>query len=91
MSIFRFQLVAFLSRMIITEENGYVSTNSCGERNLQPLAKMFFVLATQSQFLEKSFLKKALFREIAIAMNTNTAFTGSHTDNTFWYQQFDLR
>ena len=24
-------------------------------------------------------------------MNTNSAFTGSHTENLFWYQQFDLR
>ena len=24
-------------------------------------------------------------------MNTNSAFTGSYTDNLFWYQQFILR
>ena len=24
-------------------------------------------------------------------MNTNSAFTGSYTENTFWYQHFDLR
>ena len=24
-------------------------------------------------------------------MNTNSAFTGSFTENQFWYQQFDLR
>ena len=24
-------------------------------------------------------------------MNTNAAFTGSYTENPFWYQQFDLR
>ena len=24
-------------------------------------------------------------------MNTNSAFTGSHTENPFWYQRFDLR
>ena len=24
-------------------------------------------------------------------MNTNSAFTGSFTENSFWYQQFDLR
>ena len=24
-------------------------------------------------------------------MNTNSAFTGSLTDDPFWYQQFDLR
>ena len=30
-------------------------------------------------------------RRVAIAMNTNSAFTGSLTENQFWYQQFDLR
>ena len=24
-------------------------------------------------------------------MNTNSAFTSSHTENPFWYQQFDVR
>ena len=24
-------------------------------------------------------------------MKTNSAFTGSYTENPFWYQQFDLR
>ena len=24
-------------------------------------------------------------------MNTNSAFTGSYTENPFWYEQFDLR
>ena len=24
-------------------------------------------------------------------MNTNSAFTGSFSENPFWYQQFDLR
>ena len=24
-------------------------------------------------------------------MNTNSAFTGSYSENPFWYQQFDLR
>ena len=28
---------------------------------------------------------------IAIAMNTNSAITGSYSENQLWYQQFDLR
>ena len=24
-------------------------------------------------------------------MNTNSAFTGSYTENAFWYQQFDFK
>ena len=30
-------------------------------------------------------------RRIANSMNTKSAFTGSFTENPFWYQQFDLR
>ena len=30
-------------------------------------------------------------RRMAIATNANSAFTGSYTENPFWYQQFDLR
>ena len=36
-------------------------------------------------------MNKATVRRIAIAMNTNAAFTGSCTENRFWYQQFELR
>ena len=30
-------------------------------------------------------------RWVAIALNTNSAFTGSYTEKPFWYQQFNLR
>ena len=34
---------------------------------------------------------KAPVLQKAIAMNTNSAFTGLYTENSLWYQQFDLR
>ena len=40
---------------------------------------------------KKNIFNNASIRRIAIAMKTNSAFTGSFTENPFWYQQFDLR
>ena len=41
--------------------------------------------------LHEIIFKIAPIRQIAIAMNTNSRFTGSLTKNPFWYEQFDLR
>ena len=58
---------------------------------LETLAKIFIIPARQNQFLQENFFNNAPFRRIAIAMNINSAFTGSYTKNPLWYQQFDLR
>ena len=58
---------------------------------LETLAKTFIILARQNQFIQENIFNKAAVRRIAIAMNTNSAFTGSYTENPFWYQQFQLR
>ena len=58
---------------------------------LETLAKTFVIPARQSQFLQENIFNNASVRRIAIALNTNSAFTGSYTENPFWYQQFDLR
>ena len=55
------------------------------------LAKTFIIPFSQNQFIQENFFSNAPIRRIAIAMNTNSAFTGSFTENPFWYQQFDLR
>ena len=47
--------------------------------------------AGQNQFVQENFFNVAPIRRVAIAPNTNSAFTGSFTENTFWYQQFDLQ
>ena len=57
---------------------------------LETLAKTFIIPARQNQFIQETIFNKAPVRRIAIAMNTNSAFTGSYTENPFWYQQFDL-
>ena len=58
---------------------------------LETLAKTSVIPARQNQFIQENIFNKAPVRRIAIAMNTNSAFTGSYTKNPFWYQQFDLR
>ena len=58
---------------------------------LETLAKTFTIRATQNQFIQENIFNNTPVRRIAIAMNTNSAFTGSYTNNPFWYQQFDFR
>ena len=58
---------------------------------LENLTKTFIIPARQNQFIQENIFNKAPIRRVAIAMNTNSAFTGSFTENPFWYQQFDLR
>ena len=58
---------------------------------LETLAKTFIIPARQNQFIQENIFNNAPIRRVAIAMNTKSAFTGSFTENPFWYQQFDLR
>ena len=58
---------------------------------LETLAKTFIVLARRNQFIQENISNNAPIRRVAIAMNTNSAFNGSYTENPHWYQQFDLR
>ena len=58
---------------------------------LEILAKTFITPARQNQFIQENIFNNAPIRRVAIAMNTNSAFTGSFTENPFWFQQFDLR
>ena len=57
---------------------------------LETLPKTFIVPARQNQFIQENIFNKAPIRRVTIAMNTNSAFTGSFTQNPFWYQIFDL-
>ena len=58
---------------------------------MQTLAKNFIIPARQNQFIQENLFNNAPIRRIAIAMNSNSAFTLSFAENPFWYQQFDLR
>ena len=57
----------------------------------ETLAKTFIIPARQNQFIQENIFNNAPIRRIAIAMNSNSAFTGSFAENPFWYQQFNLR
>ena len=57
---------------------------------METLAKIFINPAWKNQFFQKTNFNNVQFRRIAISMNTNFAFTGSYTENLFWYRQFDL-
>ena len=59
--------------------------------SLETLANAFIIPARQNQFIQENIFNNAPVRRIATAMNTKFAFTGSYTENPFWYQQFDLR
>ena len=58
---------------------------------LGTLAMTFIIPARQNQFIQENSFNNARIRRVAIAMNTNSAFTGSFTENPFWYQELDLR
>ena len=51
---------------------------------LETSAKTFIIPARQNQFIQENIFNNAPIRRIAIAMNTNSAFTGSFTENPFW-------
>ena len=57
---------------------------------LETVAKTFIIPARQNQFIQENIFNNAPVRRIAIAMNTNSAFTGSFNDYPFCYQQFEL-
>ena len=58
---------------------------------LESLPKTSIIPARQNQFIQENIFNNAPVCRIDIAMNTNSALTGSYTENPFWYQQFDLR
>ena len=59
---------------------------------LETLAKTFIIPARQDQFIQENIFNNAPLRpRIAIAIKTNSAFTGSYTKNQFWHQQLDVR
>ena len=58
---------------------------------LETLAETFIIPVRQNQFIQENIFNNAPVCRIAIAMNTNSAFTGSYTELSFWYQQVELR
>ena len=57
----------------------------------ETLAKTYIIPPRQNHFIQENMFNNAPIRQIAIAMNSKSAFTGSSAENPFWYQQFNLR
>ena len=55
------------------------------------LAKSFVIPNGQYQYIHENIFNNAPIRRLAIAMNTNMAFTGSRKTNAFLCQKFNLR
>ena len=58
---------------------------------LEFLAKTFIIPARQNHFIQENIFNNAPIRQVAVARDTISDFSGSFTENPFWYQKFDLR
>ena len=86
-------LVVLLSRMIITRKewtylHSHILRWSSTFWKLQRRLLSFPLDKTNSF---NYFFNEAQIRRVAIAMNTQSALTGSHTESPFSYHQFDFR
>ena len=50
---------------------------------MEILPKTFIIPARQNQFIRENIFNNAPIRRVAIAMNSNSAFTGSFAENAF--------
>ena len=57
---------------------------------METIAKTFITPARQNQFIQENIFNNAPIHRLTIAMNLNSAFTGSFAENPFWCQQFNL-
>ena len=58
---------------------------------METIARTFIIPSGQNQFIQENVFNNAPIRRVAIAMNTNSAFTGHFQENPFLYQKFGLR
>ena len=58
---------------------------------METIARTFIIPSGQNQFIQENVFNNAPIRRVAIAMNTNSAFTGHFQVNPFHYQKFGLR
>ena len=56
---------------------------------METLAKIYIIPARQNQVIQENIINNAPIRRIAIAINSNSAFTSSFAKKPFWYQQFN--
>ena len=83
-------LGAWCSKKTTTKERVSTSLYSKWVQLNGSIGKNYIIPARQNQFIQENIFKTAPIRRISIAMNSNSAFTGSFAENPFWYQQFFL-
>ena len=52
---------------------------------METIARTFIIPSGKNQFIQENVFNNAPIRRIAIAMNTNSAFTGHFQENPFHY------
>ena len=58
---------------------------------METIARSFIIPSVQNQFIQENVFSNAPIRRVAIAMNTNSAFTGHFQESPFHYRKFGLR
>ena len=58
---------------------------------MKTIARTFIIPSRQNQFIQENIFTNAPIRRIAVAMHTNLAVAGSFHENSFNYQQFQLK
>ena len=58
---------------------------------METIARTLIIPSVQKQFIQENVFNNAPIKRIAIAMNTNSAFTGHFQENPFHYRNFGLR
>ena len=58
---------------------------------METIARTFIIPSGQNQFIQENVFNNAPIRRVAIAINTNSAFTGHFQEDPFHYQKFGLR
>ena len=91
MFIVRFSIVVLLSGLINTRNEWTCLHTLLWSSNSETLAKTFTIPDRKDEFCRENNFNNAVAHQTAIAMNTNSAFTGFYTEYSFCYQQLDLR
>ena len=58
---------------------------------METIAGTYLITSGQNQFIQENVFNNAPIRRVAMAMNTNSAFTVHFQENPFHYQKFGLR
>ena len=55
------------------------------------VTRTFIIPSGQNQYIQENVFNNAPIRQVAVAMNSNSAFNGNFQENSFHYRMFGLR